>query len=798
MQISLDSSEIEIIFKDEREEETFKPEKALENFLNKNLDKFLLPLIPPPIKGEPWKPWVPWKSIKWDDWVTPIKWVDYFTKKEVSEIKKSLKEAILSELPKSLSEDEINMKFEDILKKINKLPSGGGWAMFLRQLMDVNVGTPTAQQYWLTYNPSRSEFSLTEISIPPSTTPTLQEVTDEGNTTTNDIIVPDEAYWAGWNGSMEVPTKNAIYDKIQTITESDTLQTVTDRGSTTTNTITSTRTTTTTPVDWFVASTSSTATVNNQKASGAFRWTASWWKTSWPTSARQIDWRAFVLPEQQSSNEPTSLWKLQSQINNGGYSDRIIVDDKVGGVGFKILTNGSNGTPWTTRAMTIENSGSYSWLDWTFSGVRKAAMWANSSGGLDVYAQGWNYFGFINWATNTLYSYNYPTAFVHYGQGIFGDRVGAGSNTTPSSTLTSAWSVALGKGKRVTSNYTLTVDDSVIYADASAAACSGTPTYACSHWTNQTDCEKWDAHWGCSWFAGNSCSVYNGDSWNCTGTSGCTWDEASCAGAGDQTTCEAQDDAYGGSCSWGGFTASSCTGSVADCTQWNGDETTCTSNSLFCAWDGMGGCYNTITDCGTWNSDGSNCAAAWCSFTPEIPDSCSGNYYTGNCSGTYGAACSGTSACAGIDDSTNCWFETGCTWSTAITLNLPQVTTCLHRDYWIYNDSSSSADVIVTPYSGDQIDKTTSYTLSTYKDSIHIKAFYELTSCSSFNEGACTPSGCSPTYANCSWDSMNNTCSGNAVCTGIGDQSTCESTTYFSYCSGNYYTIKNWYLLSRS
>lgn len=48
---------------------------------------------------------------------------------------------------------------------------------------------------------------------------------------------------------MEVPTKNAIYDKIQTITESDTLQTVTDRGSTTTNAITSSRTTTTTPVD---------------------------------------------------------------------------------------------------------------------------------------------------------------------------------------------------------------------------------------------------------------------------------------------------------------------------------------------------------------------------------------------------------------------------------------------------------------------------------------------------------------------------------------------------------------------
>lgn len=32
-----------------------------------------------------------------------------------------------------------------------------------------------------------------------------------------DITVPDEAYGAGWNGSLEVPTKNAVYDKIETI-----------------------------------------------------------------------------------------------------------------------------------------------------------------------------------------------------------------------------------------------------------------------------------------------------------------------------------------------------------------------------------------------------------------------------------------------------------------------------------------------------------------------------------------------------------------------------------------------------
>lgn len=33
----------------------------------------------------------------------------------------------------------------------------------------------------------------------------------------NTITVDDEAYGAGWNGSLEVPTKNAVYDKIETI-----------------------------------------------------------------------------------------------------------------------------------------------------------------------------------------------------------------------------------------------------------------------------------------------------------------------------------------------------------------------------------------------------------------------------------------------------------------------------------------------------------------------------------------------------------------------------------------------------
>ena len=100
----------------------------------------------------------------------------------------------------------------------------------------------------------------------------------------------------------------------------------------------------------------------------------------------------------------------------------------------------------------------------------------------------------------------------------------------PSSILSSAGSFA-SKAIRVTSNYTLTVNESVIYVDASTAVCSGTPTYACSHWTNQTDCEKWDAHGGCTWFAGNPCSNFNNtDVSTCEANPGCTYDTASCSG----------------------------------------------------------------------------------------------------------------------------------------------------------------------------------------------------------------------------------------------------------------------------
>jgi hypothetical protein len=59
-----------------------------------------------------------------------------------------------------------------------------------------------------------SDKGANTVFINTSLTGTLK---NQLGTLTSDLIVPDEAYGSGWNGSNEVPTKNAIYDKIETI-----------------------------------------------------------------------------------------------------------------------------------------------------------------------------------------------------------------------------------------------------------------------------------------------------------------------------------------------------------------------------------------------------------------------------------------------------------------------------------------------------------------------------------------------------------------------------------------------------
>jgi hypothetical protein len=51
-------------------------------------------------------------------------------------------------------------------------------------------------------------------------------ITTAGGTFTGDIIVPAEVYGVGWNGSNEAPTKNDVYDEIET--KQDTLVSATN------------------------------------------------------------------------------------------------------------------------------------------------------------------------------------------------------------------------------------------------------------------------------------------------------------------------------------------------------------------------------------------------------------------------------------------------------------------------------------------------------------------------------------------------------------------------------------------
>ena len=68
------------------------------------------------------------------------------------------------------------------------------------------------------------EFILDEIYVNTDegqTLPVSEFVKITGDTMTGNLEVPDEAYGVGWNGSTEVPTKNAVYDKIQTLSGGD-------------------------------------------------------------------------------------------------------------------------------------------------------------------------------------------------------------------------------------------------------------------------------------------------------------------------------------------------------------------------------------------------------------------------------------------------------------------------------------------------------------------------------------------------------------------------------------------------
>jgi hypothetical protein len=457
----------------------------------------------------------------------------------------------------------------------------------------------------------------------------------------------------------------------------------------------------------------------------------------------------------------------------------------------------SDSLPSISRHMSLENSGAYTWIDFKFGNIDKAHIGASSTGQVSTYVGGGNYDAVYNKQTNALISYNTPGAFGHYGYGLFQSGVNAGATSTPSSTLMSQGGTAL-KVEYIIANQTLDNTATEWIVDPSAAACNGVPTNACSFYTNEEDCLARDAHGGCSWFAGYNCSVYNGDESSCTGQTGCTWEQASCSAYGDESTCNSVT-----GCSWTNTpqdcsvldetscgNTSGCTQNFDDCSNYSdggGDGTACNAanGGSFCSYDNdTGACTG-----GSWYV---SCSGSYDSY------SCEGTYATGNCTGTYGAACSGTAACGGIDDQANCNAESGCTWQTAVTLTLPAITTCPDRDYWIYNNSFFNYDVVIVPAGGDSIDHTTSYTLSNFKDWVHISPFRRFLSCVGFNEGTCgSTGGCYQNYSNCTWNAMDSLCEGDASCSAYEDQSSCEAATYYAGCLGSYVASSNWYVFGR-
>lgn len=422
--------------------------------------------------------------------------------------------------------------------------------------------------------------------------------------------------------------------------------------------------------------------------------------------------------------------------------------------GLNVATSASNSSPGTTRHITLSNIGSYTYIDAYFGSTLSGAIgWTNSTMNLYTGSSGFNFYKTPT--SPSLIGYIADGAMVSYGMVGGSSGVTAGSTSTSQPATLTSWGSLGAKHAYITTNTTLTA--SYTYVDANAdlgSSCSGTPTYSCGHWTNSTDCALRDSHGGCTWNA-ITCSDYNyTSSGTCEGYSGCTWESTSCSGAYDQSSCESQDDSYGGNCSWDV--------SYGDCSTYNGNESSCTMTSG-CTWDSA--------DCSAFNGDQSTCEStsgcSWsdpncsgtyypgtCSGTYESGYTCNGSYSTGNCTGS-GGTCTGTSSCAGIDDSTNCGNEAGCSWTTGLSLTLPTeggYSTNFMRTYFIRN-IGASANLTVYPNTDQTVNGTTSLTIAAGK-ARHLSFSWFQVACSTWdNTGEST---CESGHSGCNWTS----CSG--------------------------------------
>lgn len=376
----------------------------------------------------------------------------------------------------------------------------------------------------------------------------------------------------------------------------------------------------------------------------------------------------------------------------------------------------SNTDTTTTQHIKLSNSGNNTWITSYFAGVQKGAMGWDNSGIMRFYASG-NTYKFHSGVTGTtLIAEIYAGGFYNNGGNFNAGRVTAGSATvSPPTTFSNYGSTSL-KTTIITTNTTLTDDYTQVIVDCSSNdVCTGTPSVTdCSTYTGsgQATCES---HLPCAWNAGSSCSAFDNEfgMGTCSGTSGCSANTSSCSPYNsDQTTCEAADDTYGGSCTWD---AGSNTCPSQDCTTCA--SAGCSPNlggdcSVFSDGGGDGtACY--AAPCGACSYDSGSGVCSGYYFTSCDGDnttpSCNGTYYTGGCSGTYGAACTGTATCSGYGSETPCEAEAGCNWTSGVEITLPA--SPVEQTYWIAKDYTAGA-LTILPNSGQTVNNTTSITSS--------------------------------------------------------------------------------------
>ena len=241
-ELNFTREEIEKLDAKVKELNNFKGEKGDSPSLQE-LREIIEPLILPPIKGDPGKDYV-------------------LTSKDKKEIAKSIKVPIVEKIVETIiekqpivtneikevavtdSSEKIKEKLESLegderldAKAIKNLPkpSFGGGIKRIDGALDTRIISPTDGQA-LVWNSSRQVWENSSVSGgsgSPGGSDTQVQFNDGGafggdaglvyNKTTNaltvgDVLVDDEAYDAtNWNGSLEVPTKNAVRDKIETL-----------------------------------------------------------------------------------------------------------------------------------------------------------------------------------------------------------------------------------------------------------------------------------------------------------------------------------------------------------------------------------------------------------------------------------------------------------------------------------------------------------------------------------------------------------------------------------------------------